>query len=332
MRLRYLVIPVVIVAVALGALWTVPADDFIFTPDRAKPLADRVVVEGAKPAAKGDVYYVDVFVRRTTWLENLLPFTRPEGSTVIPEQDLLPDGTSEEERNRENRLAMEQSKVIASAVALRALGYDVKITSRGAKVVEVGAGAPADGKLEEGDVIVAVDGEPIRTLDELSDGIGRRKPGEPVRLTARRDGRTVTVTVGTVESQREPGRPVVGIIVTEDADIDLPFDVDIDLGQVGGPSAGLPFALEIARMLGRDVTHGCVVAATGELGLDGSVLAVGGLKQKTIGARRSDVDVFVVPAGTNAEEARKYAEDLPVIAVESYQQALQRLATAPVKC
>jgi PDZ domain-containing protein len=332
MRLRYLVVPVVLVAVALGALWSVPADDFIFTPDKAKPLAERVVVEGAKPTGEGDVYYVDVFVRRTTLLENLLPFTRPEGSTVIREQDLLPDGTSEEERNRENRLLMQQSEIVASAVALHALGYDVKVTPRGAEIVEVGPGTPADGKLEAGDVIVGVDGRPVRTLAELSDGIGTRKPGEPVRLTVRRDGRMLDVAVDTVEHAEQPGRPIVGIIVTQDADIDLPVDVDIDLGQVGGPSAGLPFALEIARMLGRDVTHGCVVAATGELALDGSVLSVGGLKQKTIGARRSDVDVFVVPAGDNAQEARKYAEGLPVMAVESYQQALQKLATAPVKC
>ena len=332
MRLRYIVVPVVLAAVAMGALWTVPADDFIFTPDRAKPLAERVVVEGAKPAGEGDVYYVDVFVRRTTLLENLLPFTRPEGSTVIPEQDLLPDGTSEEERNRENRLAMQQSKVVASAVALRALGYDVKVAPRGAEIIDVGSGTPADGKLNEGDVIVGVDGQAVRTLEELSSGIGRRKPGDPVRLTVRRDGRTVTVTVGTVEHAQQPGRPIVGIIVSQDADIDLPVNVEIDLGQVGGPSAGLPFALEIARMLGRDVTHGCVVAATGELALDGTVLSVGGLQQKTIGARRSDVDVFVVPAGRNAKDARKYAKGLPVIAVESYQQALQKLATAPVKC
>jgi PDZ domain-containing protein len=94
----------------------------------------------------------------------------------------------------------------------------------------------------------------------------------------------------------------------------------------------LPFALEIARMLGRDVTHDCDVAATGELAIDGSVLSVGGLKQKTIGALRAGVDLFLVPAGENADEARKHAAGLPVIPVESYQQALQALATVPVKC
>jgi len=332
MRLRYLVIPVVLVALVLGALWTVPADDFILTPDRAKPLADRVTVEGAKPAGDGSVYYVDVFVRRMTWLERLLPFTRPEGYTVLPEQALLPEGTTEEERNRENEEDMRLSKIIASAVALRSLGYDVTAKPKGARVVDVRPGSPSDGVLRPGDVIVAVDGRPVRVLQDLTDGIGRKKPGDSVRLRVLRDGKPIVVDVETVEDPERPGHPVVGIIVTQEADIDLPFDVEIDLGRVGGPSAGLPFALEIARKLGRDVTHGCVVAATGELAIDGRVLPVGGVKQKTIGARRSDVDVFVVPAGQNARDARENADDMHVIAVDSYQQALRELATAPVKC
>jgi PDZ domain-containing protein len=78
--------------------------------------------------------------------------------------------------------------------------------------------------------------------------------------------------VRTIPNPQDPSRAVVGILVDQDAKIELPIDVDIDLGRVGGPSAGLPFALEIARKLGRDVTHGCRVAATGALALDGTVI------------------------------------------------------------
>jgi Lon-like protease len=142
----------------------------------------------------------------------------------------------------------------------------------------------------------------------------------------------VQVTTRTVAAPDDPERPIVGITVDQEADIELPFDVEIDLGQVGGPSAGLAFGLEIARMLGRNVTKGCKIAATGELALDGSVLPVGGVEQKTIGARKTGVDVFVVPVGDNAEEARSRAEDLEILAVESYQQALRRLTTGPRRC
>jgi len=329
-----------IAAVLLGALglvaalvlWSVPGDEFILTPDKAKPLADRVVVEGSRPGGEGDVYYVDLYVRRARVLEQLLPFTRPEGSTVVSEQALLPPGTSDEERDRQNAADMERSEQIASVVALRTLGYDVVATPRGALVIGVASDVPAAAKIDAGDVIIAVDGAPVRTPAELRREIGRRDPGDDVRLTVRRDGKAMELTVRTISNPAEPDRPLIGIQVDQDADIELPFDVDIDLGRVGGPSAGLPFALEIARKLGRDVTHGCRIAATGELALDGTVLSIGGIKQKTIGARRADVDFFVVPAGRNAEGAQEQADGLEVIPVESFQQALRTLTTSAAKC
>jgi Lon-like protease len=329
------------IAVALGViglvvaftLWILPAEEFIFTPHEAKPLAERVQVEGADAREEDEgVYYVDVFVRRTTRLEDLFPFLRPEGSTVVPEEAILPSGTSQDERDRQTAAQMSRSELVASAVALRSLGYEVVATPRGALVIDVASDAPAAARVDSGDVIVAVDGTPVRTPDELRREIGRREPGDPVELTLQRDGEEQSVTVRTVPSPVDPNRPIVGISVDQEADIEVPVDVDIDLGSVGGPSAGLPFALEIADQLGRDVTHGCRIAATGELALDGTVLSVGGLRQKTIGARQADVDVFVVPEGDNAAEARRHADGLDVVPVESFQQALQELTTSERKC
>jgi len=332
---RLAVIAAVVGALGLAVtfvLWTVPSADFILVPDKAKPLAGRVVVEGSRPGGQGDVYYVDLFIRRSRWLERLLPFTRPDGATVVPEQALQPPGTSDADRNRQSAVDMERSEQIASVVALRALGYDVVATPRGALVLGVAADVPAAAKIDAGDVIVAVDGVPVRTPTDLRTEIGRRKPGDAVRLTVRRDGKALDLKVRTVRNPAKPAMPIVGITVDQAADIKLPFDVDIDLGRVGGPSAGLPFALEIARKLGRDVTHGCKIAATGELGLDGAVLPIGGIRQKTIGARRAHVDFFVVPAGENAAGAQKNADGLRVIPVKSFQQALRILTTSRQKC
>jgi Lon-like protease len=313
------------------ALWSIPAADFILVPDQAKPLAGKVVVKGSHPARDGDVYYVDLFIRRIRWLERLLPFTRPDGSTVVPEHALQPPGTSDEERSRQNAADMERSERIASVVALRALGYNVVATPRGALVIGVASDVPAAAKIDPGDVIVAVDGVPVRTPKNLRREIGRRKPGDDVRLTVRRGRKALDLTVRTIPNPVQPDLPIVGITVDQDADIDLPIDVDIDLGRVGGPSAGLPFALEIARKLGHDLTHGCKIAATGELALDGTVLPIGGIKQKTIGARRAHVDFFLVP-GRNAEEAQENAGRLTIIPVESFQQALRTLTTSDAKC
>jgi Lon-like protease len=328
------------VAVAIGVLglvtafllWWLPADDFLFVPDRAKPLADKVEVEGGRENAKGDVYYVDLFVRRIRLLEQLLPFTRPDGSTLVSEEILLPQGTTDEERDRQNTQDMERSEQIAAVVALRALGYDVVATPNGVLVTSVSSDVPAAESLEEDDVIVAVGTTPVRTPARLRRELSRRQPGDEVPLTIRRGGETLDVTVRTVPSPADQSRAIIGILVDQDAKIELPLEVDIDLGRVGGPSAGLPFALEIARQLGRDVTHGCRIAATGALALDGTVIPIGGIKQKTIGARRADVDFFLVPAGENAEGAQDSAGDVAVIPVESFQQALQALATDAIKC
>ncbi len=139
------------------------------------------------------------------------------------------------------------------------------------------------------------------------------------------------MTVRTVESPSEPGRAIIGIRVAQAADIKLPLKVDIDLGGVGGPSAGLPFALDVLQELGTDVDHGRRVVATGEIALDGTVGPIGGVKQKTFGARKAGADVFLVPAGENAAEARRYAGNLRIIPVESFQQALSALRTLPAK-
>ena len=314
-------------------LWWLPADDFLFVPDRAKPLAGKVEVEGGRTAADGDVYYVDLFVRRIRLLEQLLPFTRPDGSTLVSEEVIAPTGETDEERRRQNAADMQRSEEIAAFVALRALGLEAKAIPRGVIVAAVAGDAPAAAKLDAGDVIVAVHGTPVRTPAQLREEIGRREPGDQVALTIRRGEETMDVNVRTVQSTDSgPPRAIIGVIPEQDATIELPVEVDIDLGRVGGPSAGLPFALEIARQLGRDVTKGCRIAATGALALDGTVIPIGGVKQKTIGVGRADVDYFLVPAGDNAEKAQEEADDVEIIPVESFQQALQKLATRVEKC
>ena len=288
-------------------------------------------VQGEKRGGSGGIYYVDVIVRKATLLEELVPALRPEGADLVPEEALVPPGSSFAERRRQNLRQMDRSEEVAAAVALRELGYDVDAKPEGAQVVAVAPDAPAAGKLEPTEVIVAVDGEPVQTPDDLRRLIAKHEPGDTVRLRVRAGGATRTVEVGTIESPDEPGRPIVGIQVEQFADIKLPIGVEIDLGNVGGPSAGLAFALDVVEEVRGNVDRGLRVAVTGELELDGGVAPIGGIKQKVIGARRSDADVFIVPAGDNAVEARRHAGDLRIIPVESFEQALRALATLPRK-
>ena len=321
------------VAALLGIAWFAPSHDYLYVPNTATPVAAKVRVQGEKPhpPGPGALYFVDVSIRRATWAERALSFLRPEGSTLVPHSEVVPPGSSFEARHEDGLREMARSEKVAAAVALEQAGFKVAVSNRGALVEAVATDVPAATKLDAGDVIVAARGRPIRTPGELRNSFTGVDPGDDVVLRLRRDGKVETVTVKTVASPSEKGRAIVGIRVAQAADIKLPVKVDIDLGQVGGPSAGLPFALDVLQELGTDVDHGHKVVATGEIELDGTVGPIGGVKQKTYGARRAGADVFLVPAGENAAEARRYAGNLRIIPVESFQQALSALATESAK-
>jgi PDZ domain-containing protein len=328
---RLLLAAAAVAAAALVVAWIFPASDFLYVPNAPHPLAGKVEVEGGKPSGEpGRISYVDVSVRRATWLEQLLPFLRPDGSTLVAEDQVVPPGSSYDDRLAEGRAQMERSEQVAAAVALEEAGLDVEATPRGALVDGVDPTVPAADVLEYGDVIVEAAGRRVRTPAELRAAVGTGEPGDTITLRIRRDGKTSTVRVTTIEDPTQDGRPLIGIRVGQDAEIELPVKVEIDLGDVGGPSAGLPFALEVLEQLGEDVDGGRNVVATGEIELDGSVVPVGAVKQKAVGVSDSDADVFLVP-GDNVAEARRYAGKVRVIPVDTFQQALRALQTLPPK-
>jgi PDZ domain-containing protein len=178
-------------------------------------------------------------------------------------------------------------------------------------------------------VNVAIDGIKVRYLLDVHRLLSKHRPGDTVLIGVRRGSSLATLRVKTYADPNNPKRAVVGIVVEQAASIKLPFPISIDTGNIGGPSAGLAFALDLVDQLGRDIDRGYKVAVTGELSLDGAVQPIGAVKQKTIGARRSHVDVFLVPAGDNAREAGRYAGSLRIVAVHSFRQALQALSTLP---
>jgi PDZ domain-containing protein len=179
-------------------------------------------------------------------------------------------------------------------------------------------------------LIVAAGGGEVETLTDLRDALDPLAPGDPVTLAILRDGERSEHELVTQPSVDDPARAVIGVIVEQAATIDLPVEISFDAGSIGGPSAGLAFALDIVDELGHDVDQGRVVVVTGELGLDGSVAAVGGVKQKVIGAMESGADVFVVPEA-NAEEARRWADTgIEILPVETFKEALAGLGATPV--
>jgi PDZ domain-containing protein len=311
---------------AAFVLWLAPARGYdIRLVDPAHPADPLVRVPGEKRNhPPGNVYFVDVREREARLLERLFPFVRADGSSLVKAPP-IPSGVEQQIGVQD----MQQSQKVAAVVALQHLGYKVGARSDGVTIVLVDPSAPAAKVLRTNDVILTADGQKVTSVVRLRAVLAKRRPGDTVRITYRRDGKVRSAAIKTIADPQDPHRPLIGVSARDALHVTLPVKIKIDAGGVGGPSAGLAFALDILQELGRNVTHGHRVAATGELGLDGTVGPIGGVKQKTLGVRKAGVDVFLVPAGENAQEARRYADGLKIIPVKNFPQALRALATLP---
>lgn len=270
----------------------------------------------------GGIYMVDVVIRKASLLERYFPGIH-DGATVVPAKIYNPQNIPERVQRQRGLAEMSASQMLAAAAALRQLGYTV--SSSGVEVSAVDVGSPADGVVRPGDVIVGAEGMDVTTTEDLRKVMTKLQPGDKVTLRIERGGSSKTVTVGTKASTDKPPRAIMGILI--EPKLDLPVKISIDTGQVGGPSAGLAFALDIVDELGpKDIDKGKRIAATGVIDLDGKVGEIGGIKQKTIGAREAGAVVFLVPVA-NAPAARKYAQGLRIVAVSSLAQALLVLTT-----
>jgi PDZ domain-containing protein len=331
---RVAVAALLLAAVAVVVLYLIPSNKYyVFIPDRAHALAPLVKVPGEHVPQNGGVYFVDVRFRKARLLEQLLGRPLAHGATLVQVHDVLARGVTEKQQRRIDLSQMQESQKIAAAVALSRLGYQVRIRLPKVVVQGVEPKAPAHEVLRSGDELLAVNGRRVSSLGRLHELVTVHTPGDRLRIRYRRSGRVATATIRTIPNPTDRHEAVIGILVRESGGSTgrLPIRVRIDTRGVGGPSAGLAFALDLMEELGHDIDHGHKVAATGELALDGSVIPIGAVKQKTIGAREAGVDVFLVPAGANAREARKYADGLRIIPVNSFPQALHALATLPEK-
>ena len=318
-----------VLAVAAGVLYVVPSDHYLFLPDRARPVDALVSIEdeeleGDDGTTDEGVYMVDILVRRASLLERLIP-ELADGATLVPGHAVNPSGVSDTPRRQPSLTQLSRSQQIAVAVALDALGYVVAVDDEGAEVTTVLPDRPADGILQVGDIVIGAAGTPVRRARQLQAALADVRPGEEVGLTIVRDGEEMKVTVGTMPSEQDPNRAVMGVLIEQAATFDFPLEIEIDAGDIGGPSAGLAFALGITDELGDELTCGRRITVTGELDLEGNVGPIGGVKQKAIGADQSGADIFVVPEG-NAAEAREHApEELEVIPVSTYAEAVDAL-------
>jgi Lon-like protease len=312
-------------------LYLVPSNDYLLIPDVAHPVAPLVIVQGGRdPRGPGGIYFVDVIERKASVFESIFPSIHGD-ATLVPANEIVPPGVSDKAARQADLRAMTISQKIAAAVALRHLGYKIVARPTGVIVAALSQSSHAVGKVRPSDLIVAVNGVSTLSLARLRAQLAKVKPGEAVTLSIDRAGERFAVHVKTITDPQNKLRAIVGFAPAQAVDVTLPLKVRINARNVGGPSAGLAFALEVMEELGHNVDRGYRVAVTGQIELNGRVDLIGGVKQKTFGARQAKADVFLVPAGENAQEARRYANGLRIIPVQSFPQALRALATLPRK-
>ena len=182
-----------------------------------------------------------------------------------------------------------QQDATAAALTELHIPYQTQVV-----VVAAEPGYPAYGVLRAGDVITAVDGHPVTGESQLTSLISAHPAGSTLTLTIVRNGRTQTVRVGTKESG---GRPVMGVQIT--GQYKFPFTVKFSVGDIGGPSAGMMFALGIIdKLTPMNLTGGRFIAGTGEITASGQVQAIGGIQQKMVGARNAGATIFLAPPPT----------------------------------
>jgi PDZ domain-containing secreted protein/Zn-dependent protease/CBS domain-containing protein len=319
------VVVIAIMALAGGFLYRPPVA--VLAPGEALDVSGDITITGVEvDEIDGRYLLTSVRLSQPTGIGLALAVLRSQ--QVVPLQAIVPRGQDPDEFLEQQTELFRQSQLLAAAAAARTLGMDVDLTGTGARVVAVFKGAPAAEVLEEGDVIVAVDAQPVQVSPELSGFVRARPPGTTFAFTVERNGRRLDLSVRSAQLP-EVSEGFVGIgvsIETRDFDVRLPFDIEFREREIGGPSAGLAYALAIADLLDPDDrARGRTIAATGEITVDGRVGPVGGVEAKTIAARNEGAELFLVPAG-EVEQAR--GEGLPVRGVGTLAEALQALDAA----
>ncbi|BCL13792.1 YlbL family protein [Micromonospora sagamiensis] len=247
---------------------------------------------------------------------------------VVPRELVYPPGQSREQVEERNAEEFTASQTSAETAALRELGYPVQVVVR-----TVTADGPSAGRLQAGDLISSVDGKPVASANGLTGLIRARPAGSTLAIGYSRGGATGTATV---TSREQDGRPRIGIEIEQRQP--HPFTLEIDLGDIGGPSAGLMFALGIVDKLDPDdLTGGRVIAGTGTIDDEGRVGAIGGIAQKLVGAKQAGAAVFLVPEENCAEALSNPQPGLPMVKVGSLDEALTALETLraggePTRC
>ncbi|HEX6262738.1 MAG TPA: S16 family serine protease [Actinomycetota bacterium] len=315
-RLLLSALPLVSLATALSL---VDIGMFTIGPGSAEEVFPRIQLDGVSVSEpRGRLLLTTVSIPRATVLHAAWAGWDP-AVELVPEEAILGQRT-EREHERLTRSQMDESKIAAVSIAATDLTDYPEEHGPGALVQNVLGGTAAAGKLFPGDLIVSVGDDPVDDVDDVSRAIVATEARRALALTVEAGGEERTVRIRPRMSEEE-GRPIIGVILIEP----FPFEVEIESGQIGGPSAGLMWTLGVYDLLSEeDLVDGRRIAGTGAIDLAGNVYAIGGAAQKVRAARDAGAEVFLVPR-ENLEEARAAGAGIRVVPVRDVRTALRFL-------
>jgi PDZ domain-containing protein len=254
--------------------------------------------------------------------DNVLAGWWNDRDAVVPVSVLYGPSETAEDAAQQDAEAMDLSQIDAKLAALRYLGYD--LSPNGVLVTSIEKTSTALGKLHTSDIIVGVDSSDVTDANQLLTVLGQFKVGDQATLHVKRGDKQIDVPITLQTPRADNHTPSIGIgVVTS---YQMPFQIDIQLDNVGGPSAGMAFALGIIDKLSEgSLTGGRVVAGTGTISADGSVGPIGGIEQKMAGARKAGATVFLVPKDNCAAAVKAVPKGLRLVKVSTLSGAVDAL-------
>jgi Lon-like protease len=331
-RIYQLVFGVIILAIVFF-LTTYKLPYYIYQPGKASELDALVEMEGAY-SSKGDMHLVTVRGGQATPIYYLWAKLRPYYD-IKPIRDVRPEGVSEEEYNHIQLQYMDSSQDSAVAVAFKAANKEVNYDYDGVFVVSIEDDMPAADVFQLGDEIIAVDGKAVEMSEDLSNYVKSKASGETVEVEIIRDGEKLVENVEVAPFPDQPEMVGMGISLVTKRSVVTEPEVVFHSGDIGGPSAGLMFSLEIYdKLTEEDYTRGYKVCGTGTISLDGKVGPIGGIQQKVVASDKKGCDIFFAPnehgdENSNYLQAKAVAEDIEskmkIIPVDSFEEALDYL-------